>query len=148
MSRNPRPEVRPLQPLGARGITLFLLLPGVSQLEPLNLQRSRPLCSPGTLENRLPRSAQAPKAFATRVQTPSPSFPRNIESSVLSPMGKISSEGFWEPGREPFSTGGNQEPGRPVPHPLPLHGREPRSSGPTPTPPIPGPDSGAQSTPQ
>lgn len=54
VSRNPRPAARPWRPQRARGSTPFLLLPRVSQLEPLNLQGSSPPCSLGNTEEPVP----------------------------------------------------------------------------------------------
>lgn len=92
VSRNSQPAVCPWRPPSARGNTLFLLPPGVSQLKPLKLQRSRPSwClgntgTNGTLD-LLPRHWDTHDSGI-----PSPSSPRNIGSSRSSLQQKTQNE--------------------------------------------------------
>lgn len=87
----------PVETPSARGNTLFLLPPGVSQLKPLKLQRSRPswclgnMGTNGTLD-LLPRHWDH-----MILGFPSPSSPRNIGSSRSSLQQKTQNEDLFSP---------------------------------------------------
>lgn len=92
VSRNPQPAVRPWRPLSARGSTLFLLLPGVSQLQPHNFQRSRPSWSLGNTLTNGPLDLLRRHWDTHDSGIPGPSSPRNIGSSRSSPQRKTQNE--------------------------------------------------------